>query len=97
MKEQILINLRQQLAEIGNEFTPEQLRDTMERAAELYDTVDLDIYRYFRDLTIGGVAMLALREKVKPTEMCQMRDIILFVGERRYPDEPKRIDKSSLT
>lgn len=96
MKREAMLALRDRLASIGSERTPDEVEAIVRDAERLYDAVDLDTYRHMRDLGPGGVWLEARRHNTPLTEFFRVRDLLLFVGERKFPDEPKRKDKSAL-
>jgi len=97
MPDPLILQLRHDLAEqLGTELTPDEVSDLMARAVQIYITLDLETYRYMRDLGPGGCWLEAGKQDMPMDGFFFARDIILFVGERKYPQEPRRTDKPSL-
>ena len=95
MDDKVVLKLRHDLAnDLGVEKTPDEIRDILDRALAIFEILDLPTYRYTRDLGPGGCLMEAKKNGFADlNDFFLSRDILLYVGERKFPDEPKRTDK----
>ncbi len=90
-----ILNVRNDLQnKFGVERTPDEVHDAVAKVRKLIDTIDIDVYRYLRDLNHADFIIVSKHYNYDNVDdFLKNRDLVLLIGEYKYPDEPVRRDK----
>jgi hypothetical protein len=82
-KKEVVLGVRNLLAERGTELTVEEAEGIVAQVEVLYDTVDSSVYEGFALMTPGKLFLAAHTEKVSVKKMIEIRDLIMYTYERK--------------